>query len=76
MAAELGKVFMKEGLYFVGIDVRGEKLIEVNVTSPAGLVELDQLYGQRATARLAADLINSFPTRRSRRGRALLPSLH
>ena len=43
-------------LLFVGIDVRGGKLIEVNVTSPAGLVELDQLYGEGATARIADDL--------------------
>ena len=47
---------LKERLLFVGIDVRGGKLIEVNVTSPAGLVELDQLYGEGATARIADDL--------------------
>jgi glutathione synthase len=46
---------LKEGLLFVGIDVRAGKLIEVNVTSPAGLVELDQLYGG-ATAKIARDL--------------------
>lgn len=47
--------FLKEGLLFVGIDVRGGKLIEVNVTSPAGLVELDLLYGS-ATKKVADDL--------------------
>jgi len=49
---------LKEGLLFVGIDVRGGKLIEVNVTSPAGLVELDLLYGG-ATAKVADDLEKS-----------------
>ncbi len=41
----LAPLLIKEGLFFTGIDVRGGKLIEINVTSPAGLVELDLLYG-------------------------------
>jgi glutathione synthase len=49
----------KEGLFLTGLDVRGEFLIEANVTSPAGLVELDQL-GQKATGILAKDLINKM----------------
>lgn len=32
------------GLYFVGIDVIGPYLIEVNVTSPTGLQEMNRLY--------------------------------
>ena len=34
----------KLGLYFVGIDVIGNYLIEVNVTSPTGLQEMNRLY--------------------------------
>lgn len=56
LVSDLGPVLAKEGLSFVGIDVRGGKLIEVNVTSPAGLVELDQLYGSQATAKVVDDL--------------------
>jgi glutathione synthase len=33
------------GLWFVGIDVIGGMLTEVNVTSPTGLVEIDALSG-------------------------------
>lgn len=33
----------KLGLYFVGIDVIGDHLIEVNVTSPTGLQEINRL---------------------------------
>lgn len=33
------------GLHFVGIDVIGKYLIEVNVTSPTCLQEMNQLYG-------------------------------
>jgi glutathione synthase len=34
----------KLGLYFVGIDILGDHLIEVNVTSPTCLQEMDRLY--------------------------------
>jgi len=33
------------GLYFVGIDIIGDYLTEVNVTSPTCLQEMNQLYG-------------------------------
>lgn len=49
----LGPPLAREGLPWVGIDVRSGFLLEVNVTSPAGLVELDLLYGG-VTRRLAA----------------------
>lgn len=32
------------GLYFVGIDILGDRLIEVNVTSPTCLQEMNRLY--------------------------------
>ena len=35
-----------QGVFFVGIDVIGGKLIEVNVTSPTGLQELSRFNGQ------------------------------
>lgn len=53
LVQEIRPALIKEGLFFVGIDVRAGFLIEVNVTSPAGLVELDQLYGGGFAARLA-----------------------
>ena len=34
------------GLYFVGIDIIGDYLIEVNVTSPTCLQEMNRLYGK------------------------------
>ena len=33
----------KLGLYFVGIDVIGGTLVEVNVTSPTGIQEINRL---------------------------------
>jgi glutathione synthase len=34
---------VRDGLYFVGIDVINEKLIEVNVQSPGGIVRINKL---------------------------------
>ncbi len=41
-----------DGLVFVGIDVIGGKLTEVNVTSPTGIQELEALAGAGAVARV------------------------
>lgn len=40
------------GLWFVGIDVIGGMLTEVNVTSPTGLVEIDALSGDSLEAQV------------------------
>lgn len=42
---ELAPVLKKEGLFFVGIDVIGGKLTEINVTSPTGIQEINNLEG-------------------------------
>ena len=33
----------RDGLYFVGLDIIGDYLTEVNVTSPTGVQEIDRL---------------------------------
>ena len=35
----------REGLFFVGIDLINEKLTEINVTSPTGIVQIKDLTG-------------------------------
>lgn len=42
---EIGPVLSAHGLYFVGLDLIGGRLIEVNVTSPTGIQELGRLTG-------------------------------
>src|SRR4051812_40204667 len=37
---------VEHGLYFVGLDLIGERLIEVNVTSPTGIQELARFLGR------------------------------
>ena len=34
-----------DGMFFVGIDVIGDKVIEINAESPGGLQSVERLYG-------------------------------
>ena len=40
IASTVGKTLKAEGLFLVGLDVIGEYLTEINVTSPTGMVEI------------------------------------
>ncbi|GAA5132040.1 glutathione synthase [Alloalcanivorax gelatiniphagus] len=42
---QVGPVLREKGLYFVGLDVIGDYVTEINVTSPTCVRELDQIYG-------------------------------
>lgn len=45
LAAEIGPVLAERGMVFVGIDVIGGFVTEINVTSPTGIRELDKQFG-------------------------------
>jgi len=45
ICAAIGPTLAKQGLLFVGIDVIGDYLTEINVTSPTGLQEINRLDG-------------------------------
>jgi glutathione synthase len=45
ICAALGPELKKRGLLFVGIDVIGGYLTEINVTSPTGIVSIDEFNG-------------------------------
>lgn len=49
---QVGPVLRAKGLLFVGLDVIGDYLTEINVTSPTCLRELDALYGLNIAAQL------------------------
>ena len=53
ICARLAPLLRDHGLVFAGIDIIGDCLTEVNVTSPTGLREIDALSGTR----LAADIV-------------------
>ena len=44
---EMAPWFLRHGLYFVGLDVIGGYLSEINITSPSGIPEIRQLGGKR-----------------------------
>ena len=50
--ADLKPHLQKRGLVFTGIDVIGDKLVEVNVTSPTCLQEMNRLNGQQLEDRV------------------------
>ncbi|MHB8534022.1 MAG: glutathione synthase [Sulfuricaulis sp.] len=52
ICAQVGPVLREKGLLFVGLDVIGDYLTEINVTSPTCVRELDRLYGLHISARL------------------------
>lgn len=62
ICAQVAPALKAKGLLFVGLDVIGEYLTEINVTSPTCIRELDKLYGldiggqlmDKLLARLAA----------------------
>ncbi len=45
ICAEVGPVLRDKGVMFAGLDVIGDYLTEVNVTSPTGIRELDRQFG-------------------------------
>jgi glutathione synthase len=45
IASQVGPTLREKGLIFVGLDVIGDKLTEINVTSPTCVQELDQQFG-------------------------------
>ena len=54
----LGPELKKRGLIFVGIDVIGDYLTEINVTSPTGIREVKRFGGEDIAA-LIWDVIES-----------------
>jgi glutathione synthase len=58
IATTVGKMLKQEGLFLVGLDVIGDYLTEINVTSPTGMVEIAQQTSCKP-ARLFLDALES-----------------
>ncbi len=53
---------MRDGLYFTGLDVIGNKLVEVNVLSPGGITRINKLNRvrlQRQVIDFVENIVNS-----------------
>ncbi|HUO68717.1 MAG TPA: glutathione synthase [Gammaproteobacteria bacterium] len=54
LCAQVGPTLREKGVMFAGLDVIGDYLTEINVTSPTGIRELDRQYGTDIAAKLIA----------------------
>ena len=54
LCSQVGPVLAAKGVLFAGLDVIGDYLTEINVTSPTGIRELDRQYGSDIAAILMA----------------------
>ncbi len=61
IAAQVGPELKRRGMLFVGLDVIGDYLTEVNVTSPTCVRELDQQFGLN----IAGTLFDAIEARRA-----------
>ncbi len=57
---QVGPVLREKGLYFVGLDVIGDYLTEINVTSPTCIRELDDQTGSVISAQLFDEIEQSL----------------
>jgi glutathione synthase len=64
IATTVGKVLKEEGLFFVGLDVIGDYLTEINVTSPTGMVEI----AAQTTCQPAQVFIDALEAKLGKRG--------
>jgi len=65
IAGEIGPVVKEKGLMFVGLDVIGDHVTEINVTSPTCIRELDGFYGLD----IAGQLMDAIETKLQASGR-------
>lgn len=52
ICARVGPALREQGILFAGLDVIGDQLTEINVTSPTGVRELDRIYRENICAKL------------------------
>ncbi|MVW74423.1 glutathione synthase [Pseudomonas xionganensis] len=63
IAAAVGPTLKDKGLIFVGLDVIGEHLTEINVTSPTCIREIDAAYDTRIGERLMDCIASKLASR-------------
>ncbi len=61
IAEQVGPTLKEKGLLFVGLDVIGDYLTEINVTSPTCAQEIDRAYDTRIGERLMDAIVKQLP---------------
>ncbi len=67
ICAAIGPSLREQGLLFVGIDVIGDYMTEINVTSPTGIQEIARLDGVDLAPKIWDAIEARFASRRGRR---------
>ena len=65
IAAQVGPTLREKGLLFVGLDVIGENLTEINVTSPTCIREIDAAYQTDIAGQLMDAIAGKLAARRA-----------
>ena len=63
ICAKLGPELRRHNLLFVGIDTIGDKMTEINVTSPTGIQEINRLMGVQLEVLLTDQIEKLFASR-------------
>lgn len=66
IAAQVAPVAREKGLLFVGLDVIGDSLTEINVTSPTCIREIDAQFGTDIAGQLMDAISNKLTAKRAR----------
>jgi glutathione synthase len=66
LCGQVGPVLSTKGVLFAGLDVIGDYLTEINVTSPTGIRELDRQFGIDIAAKLIAAIERKLAVRSAR----------
>ena len=63
LCTQVGPILARKGVLFAGLDVIGDYLTEINVTSPTGIRELDRQFGIDIAAMLIAAIDRKLSAR-------------
>ncbi len=57
IAAEVGETLVRRGILFAGLDIIGDRLIEINITSPTGLRQISDESGVEVSDLIVAEIL-------------------
>lgn len=66
VAEKVSEQLIKDGMYLVGLDIVGDKIMEINVFSPGALNLAEKIHGEDFTSAVIQDLENKYNDRNGR----------